>query len=95
MYITLEKNSSGELQIEDQILKKILEKDIKSNIDANLDLRVDISWEQENNLFINIEIKFEDRSKAIFKQNEILSSSEQMLYKTLGVKPKTITISFI
>ncbi|ASP28494.1 hypothetical protein SCORR_v1c07220 [Spiroplasma corruscae] len=95
MYITLEKNSSGEIQVEDQIITKIIDKDIKSNIDSSLNLEVVVLWEQENSMFINIKIKVENRETVSIDERKIIHSINELIKQTIGVKPKTISVSFI
>ncbi|AKU80026.1 MMB_0454 family protein [Spiroplasma turonicum] len=95
MYITLEKNSLGDIQIEDQLIKKIIHKDIKSNIDETLNLDVRVVWEHETTLFINIVINIEDRNNFSIDQNKIINSTYELIKKTIGIQPKTVSVSFV
>ncbi|AGR41006.1 MMB_0454 family protein [Spiroplasma taiwanense] len=95
MYISMERNSRGNLEIEEQILNKIIEFYVINNIKGFEKIEPLITLHQENHIFITIKIYVKKRDKLVIdevKLSEIISNS---IENTLNLKPKNIAFAFI
>ncbi|AUM62546.1 hypothetical protein [Spiroplasma monobiae] len=95
MYISIDRNSKGNLEIDEKILSKIIEFDVTSNAVGYRDIKASVSIHQETNLFVVVRVYTIEKGKFLMDGIKVASIINESMYKTLRIKPKNIAFSFI
>ncbi|AGR42010.1 MMB_0454 family protein [Spiroplasma diminutum] len=95
MYISIERNSRGNLDIDEKILSKIIEFDFSSNATGFRKVKASVSIHQETNLFIVIRIYIIEKGLFLMDGLKVTSIINDSIYKTLRIRPKNIAFAFI
>ncbi|QHX36554.1 MMB_0454 family protein [Spiroplasma sp. BIUS-1] len=95
MYISIERNSKGTLEIDEKILSKIIEFDVTSNSVGYKSIEASVSIHQETNLFIVVRVHTIEKGKFSMDGVKVASIINESIYKTLRIKPKNIAFAFI
>jgi hypothetical protein len=96
MYISIERNSRGTLDIEQFALNKLIESTVISSSSASI-AKTEVITEifHDNLLYILIKIKFEGpASNFIFEERLISKNVEEIITQTLNIKPRNISVSY-
>ncbi|AJK51558.1 hypothetical protein FOY66_02730 [Mycoplasma capricolum subsp. capripneumoniae] len=99
MYIDIEKNTKGNLQIEKKVINRLVENVILSTtkISNPQDVSSSIYLLEENQLHILITIRIQDQKLQDLNINEdkIFKAIDKIINQTISIKPKNINISYI
>ncbi|AUB31436.1 MMB_0454 family protein [Spiroplasma floricola] len=95
MYISIERNSRGSLEIDEKLLSKIIEFDVRSNAKGFKDIQASVSIHQETSLFIVVRIYTMEKGLFLMDGVKVTSIINDSIHKTLGIKPKNIAFAFI
>ncbi|AEM68693.1 MMB_0454 family protein [Mycoplasma putrefaciens] len=98
MYISIDKNRRGNLEIEQRVINKIVKNTVLLNsaIDNLSDINVSTSVFQEDQLYILITVKVRNKIEDLkINKDKLLKSIDKNLSQTISIKPKNINISYI
>ncbi|ALD66231.1 hypothetical protein SCANT_v1c03210 [Spiroplasma cantharicola] len=95
MYISMERNSRGNLEIDEKILSKIIEFDVVSIAVGYKSISVSVTIHQETDLFILVRVYALGEGKFFMDGVKATSIINDSIFKTLKVKPKNIAFAFI
>ncbi|ATZ18090.1 MMB_0454 family protein [Mesoplasma melaleucae] len=97
MYISIERNNRGALEIEINALNKLIQNTIlmRSNSDlknvGNIEVLTDLY--QDNLLYVLIKIDLKDKTELL-DETQINKTVEEIIVKTLSIKPKNIAVAY-
>ncbi|WP_027063182.1 MMB_0454 family protein [Mesoplasma seiffertii] len=96
MYISIERNSRGTLDIEQYALNKLIESTVVSSTSASIaNIEVITEIYHDNLLYILIKIKFEGQAPDfIFEEKLISKNVEDIITQTLNIKPRNISVAY-
>ncbi|WP_434341664.1 hypothetical protein V2P24_02205 [Mycoplasma putrefaciens] len=98
MYISIDKNRRGNLEIEQRVINKIVKNTVLLNsaIDNLSDINVSTSVFQEDQLYILITVKVRNKIEDLkINKDKLLKSIDKNLSQTISIKPKNINMSYI
>ncbi|AHI52720.1 MMB_0454 family protein [Spiroplasma culicicola] len=95
MYISMERNSRGNLEIEEKILNKIIEFDVSNNSKGIEKTEASVSLHHENTLFILIKLYVSNRDSLKIDESKLNATIIASMEKTLLIKPKNIAFAYI
>ncbi|PTD31326.1 MMB_0454 family protein [Mycoplasma leachii] len=99
MYIDIEKNTKGNLQIEKKVINRLIENVILSTtkISNPQDISSSIYLLEENQLHILTTIRIQEQKLQDLNINEdkIFRVIDRIINQTISIKPKNINISYI
>ncbi|QEH61697.1 hypothetical protein SCHIN_v1c05000 [Spiroplasma chinense] len=95
MYISMERNSRGNLEIEEKILNKIIEFDVQNNSKGIEKTEAVVSLHHENTLFILVKMFVKNRDELSVDETKINTIIINSMEKTLLIRPKNIAFAYI
>ncbi|ATZ21656.1 MMB_0454 family protein [Mesoplasma tabanidae] len=97
MYISIERNNRGALEIEVNALNKLIQNTILmrsatglNNVN-NIEVLTDLY--HDNLLYVLIKIDLKNKTEML-EENQINKIVEEIIVKTLSIKPKNIAIAY-
>lgn len=97
MYISIERNNRGALEIEINALNKLIQNTILmrsiSNIKNVENIEVLTDLYHDNLLYLLIKIELKDKTKLL-DETQINKTVEEIIMKTLSIKPKNIALAY-
>ncbi|WP_338970659.1 MMB_0454 family protein [Spiroplasma endosymbiont of Labia minor] len=93
MYVVIQKNTRGVLEIEEKALIDLITYLVRTNsknLDSD-DIKVHIFVKHEVVLFVNIELFISNIDEQIQDENNITSVIEEAIVQTLQIKPKNVS----
>ncbi|AVN60413.1 hypothetical protein CG007_02175 [Mesoplasma entomophilum] len=97
MYISIERNNRGALEIEVNALNKLIQNTIlmRSNSDLNNVENIEVLTDLYHDNLLYVLIKIDLKNKAqMLEENQINKIVEEIIIKTLSIKPKNIAIAY-
>ncbi|ATQ35564.1 hypothetical protein MENTO_v1c04230 [Mesoplasma entomophilum] len=97
MYISIERNNRGALEIEVNALNKLIQNTIlmRSNSDLNNVDNIEVLTDLYHDNLLYVLIKIDLKNKAqMLEENQINKIVEEIIIKTLSIKPKNIAIAY-
>ncbi|ATZ20936.1 MMB_0454 family protein [Mesoplasma coleopterae] len=97
MYISIERNNRGALEIEVNALNKLIQNTIlmRSNSDLNNVDNIEVLTDLYHDNLLYVLIKIDLKNKAqMLEENQINKIVEEIIVKTLSIKPKNIAIAY-
>ncbi|PPE04478.1 hypothetical protein EELLY_v1c01570 [Entomoplasma ellychniae] len=97
MYISIERNNRGSLDIEINALNRLIEHSVTSDVRdvtkkiKDIDVWTDIYY--DNVVYVLIKIKLIDNAMML-DEHQIYKGVEEAIFQTLGLKPKNIAIAY-
>ncbi|ATZ18798.1 hypothetical protein ESOMN_v1c04160 [Williamsoniiplasma somnilux] len=96
MYISVERNNRGSLDIEQYALNKLIQFTVNSSLNKEVkDVSVLTHLHHDNLIYVLIKITLLDGVRKIeIDEKSINKSVEEIIIKTLDLKPKNIAIAY-
>ncbi|ASZ09177.1 hypothetical protein CK556_02305 [Mesoplasma chauliocola] len=97
MYISIERNNRGALEIEINALNKLIQNTILMRSNSDLenvkDIEVLTDLYHDNLLYVLIKISLKDFNQML-DESQINKTVEEIIVKTLSIKPKNIAVAY-
>ncbi|MBY7704822.1 hypothetical protein JIY74_32100 [Vibrio harveyi] len=97
MYITIDKNRRGNLEIEQNVVDKLIKSTVMSNFDVepqNIDVLTNVF--QDNELYILITIKVQKALDTLkINKDKLFKIIDKTIFQAISIKPKNINISYV
>ncbi|QBQ07562.1 hypothetical protein SGLAD_v1c03630 [Spiroplasma gladiatoris] len=95
MYISIDYNEKGNLEIEEKAIEKMIEFHVISNTKGITDVKASFSLHHENTLFILIKLFVKNKEELEINEKELTSKIEKSIQKTFLYKPKNVAFAYI
>lgn len=95
MYILLEKNARGNLEVDDQIIDKTIEFNLLNNTNGVDKFEIETDLHQDEQLFVIIKIYASGREKLEIDEMQLNNSLVFAIENAIGFKPKSIAFVYI
>ncbi|MDQ0567801.1 MMB_0454 family protein [Mycoplasma yeatsii] len=96
MYITIDKNRRGNLEIEQNVVDKLIKSTVISSFDVeaeNIDVLTSVF--QDNELYILITIKVQKALDTLkINKDKLFKIIDKTISQAISIKPKNINISY-
>jgi hypothetical protein len=95
-YITIERNSRGNLEISMDVLNKMIENAISTSFAETIDtLKVESELSHDQNLYLTLNILLTAPEKLLkLNEKKIVKEVESILQRTLELKEKNISLVY-
>lgn len=95
MYILLERNSRGSLEVSNKVIDKII-KSVVLNVTEGIEkLEIQSEWHYENQLFVCIKMFVSNREKLKVDEIKLNNALVFTIKNAIDVKPKNISLVYI
>jgi hypothetical protein len=97
MYISIERNVKGNLEIDDNVINQQVEYIVSNKITAAENIEVNVGIHNENNVFIIVKMKVKNRAEFEngYDMIELTNQISDAIYNTLTLRPKSISFAYI
>ncbi len=95
MYIVMERNTRGNLEIDEKILKKIIEYVVTNNVNTPVKVEARVNLHYDNILFILVKIYTDSIDKLSTSEKKLSSLIFDSMDKTLLIRPKNVAFAYI
>ena len=95
MYIVMERNTRGNLEIDEKILKKIIEYVVTNNVNTPVKVEARVNLHYDNILFILVKIYTDSIDKLSTSEKKLSSLIFESMDKTLSIRPKNVAFAYI
>ncbi|WP_031542927.1 MMB_0454 family protein [Mesoplasma photuris] len=95
MYISIERNSRGALDIEQYALNKLIQSaafNAIGNNAVNIEVITDIY--HDNLLYVLVKVVLDTKKEFVFEEAKIMKNIEQVITQTLNIKPRNIAVAY-
>ncbi|AOG60272.1 hypothetical protein SHELI_v1c03170 [Spiroplasma helicoides] len=94
MYISIERNTRGHLEIEEKVLNKIIELSVKNNTQGLKNVTASISMHHEKTLFIILKMELENKESLSVDEVRLTNIINELMSRTILIKPKNIAFAY-
>ncbi|WP_026389751.1 MMB_0454 family protein [[Acholeplasma] multilocale] len=98
MYISIERNTRGALDIERHALNKLIQGAVFNAMSVKKDRKVEVTTDlyHDNLLYVLVKIELASNGIAdiVFEEKKISKMVEDIISQTLDIKPKNIAIAY-
>jgi hypothetical protein len=97
MYISIERNSKGNLEIDDNVINQQVEYIVANKAAGIKNIDVNVGIHNENDIFILVKLTMADRKS--FEHNydlkALTTQIEETIQNTMSYKPKSVSFAYV
>lgn len=95
MYISIDRNDKGKLEIDEKVITKQVEFTVKNNVQGIDDINVLMDIHHENTLFILVKMVVSNKQDVVINAPELTKIINEMVYQDLMYRPKKISYAYV